>query len=88
MRKKDETRNFRMVPLRERNWAMMVLTFLAFTMTLMATLLLFTLVDGTSDIWMWVVTGMMAIASILSLIALITGDTAWFLISLLISWNN
>ncbi len=88
MYKKDDTRSFRMIPLRERNWVMMGLTFIGLMLTLLATILLFQLAIGSNDIWLWSVTVVMALASLLSLLALVSGDASWFLISLLVSWQN
>ena len=88
MYKKDDTRSFRMIPLRERNWMMMGLTFIGSMLTLLATILLFQLAIGSNDIWLWSVTVVMALASLLSLLALVSGDASWFLISLLVSWQN
>lgn len=88
MNKKDDTRNFRMIPLRDRNWAMMILTFIGLIMLVLTVILLLPAVAGSTlegQVWLWLTIGVTSFAGVLSLFALITGDPLWFLIGLLLA---
>lgn len=78
-----------MIPLRQRNWAMMVLAFIALILLVLTVVLLLMAVPGSStfegQIWLWLTIGVTSIASVLSLFALITGDPLWFLVGIILA---
>lgn len=77
-----------MIPLAERNWVAMVVAFLVLLLTGFASVLLWSSVSSTTEVWVWLTAGVMTLAGVLSLAPLISGDTAWMLVSLIVSRNH
>ena len=73
-------------PLRERNWAVMIMTFLTLLLTGLAAVLLWsTVISTNADLWVWITACVMTLASFISIVGLISGDVEWTLIAILVS---
>lgn len=85
MNKQFQRRWFRIVALDERNWVAMALAFLVFVIVTLTAILLLVTALTMGGLWLWVTCAVFSLASLLSLLACITCDMAWSLISLIIS---
>lgn len=86
MKTKDDTRWFRMIPLAERNWAAMVLAFVALVLIVISAVVLISIILTSGGTWwIWLVTFLSIVAALAVLMGLVTGDESWFMIGLIIA---
>lgn len=84
----DDNRWFRILPLHERNWVVMIMALLVLAMAGFAAVLLWASVFDANSLWVWLSAIGMTIVSLLAIMALITGESAWLLLSLIVSRNH
>lgn len=75
----------RMIPLRERNVAGMIISAILLVLCLLLTVLLWPVALESGEVYWWITAIVLSIASLATSMALITGEMAWMMIGLLLS---
>lgn len=81
--------HFRIKPLAERNWLAMLLALVLLGLCLIVIAAIWQMITtGNADWYWWMVLGAMVLACVSAVLALITGDTEYFLLAVLIQWQR